>query len=421
MMSAISPHFRPQRDHGQRIRRFVDSHHNEAVELLAELVKVPSDNPPGDCAPHAERVAELYQSLGFDVERHPVPEDLARDVGMISATNLIVRHRFGPGPTIAFNVHGDVVAPGVGWSVDPYGAEVKDGWMYGRGVATSKSDIVTYGFALLALKNLGERLEGSIEIHVTYDEETGGDIGPRWLLQRGLTRPDYVICAGLSYGVVTAHNGCLHLEVEVLGRSAHAARPETGIDALEWAVEIARALYDKRKTFATRTSQVEGITTPSLVIGLISGGINTNVVPDRIVMRLDRRMIPEENETEVERELTAFILDRAKSVPGITCNVKRIMLASPLKPLEGSQKLAEIFCKHATKIFGEPVRSHGVPLYTDARHYCDAGIPTVLYGAGPHSMLEANAHRADERLKLEDLRKATEVVALSAIDILAGV
>jgi succinyl-diaminopimelate desuccinylase len=418
IMSISAPLPRTTPNHQQRIRRFLDEHHDEAVRLLAELVKVPSDNPPGDCDPHAERVVELYRAVGFEVERHPVPANLVRGVGMISATNLIARHHFGPGPTIALNVHGDVVAPGVGWSVDPYGAMMKDGWMYGRGVATSKSDIVTYAYALLVLRDLGEKLNGSVEIHVTYDEETGGDIGPLRLLRQGLTKPDYVICAGLSYGVVTAHNGCLHLEIEVLGKSAHAARPETGIDALEGATDIARALYELRRSFASKLSQVEGITTPSLVIGLISGGVNTNVVPERIVMRVDRRTIPEENVEVVERELAAFIVERAKSIPGITCNVKRVMLASPLKPLKGSEKLADTLCRHASAVFGEPVKTHGVPLYTDARHYCNAGIPTVLYGAGPHSMLEANAHRADEKLRLSDLRKATEVVALAAYDLL---
>ncbi|MBN9250714.1 MAG: M20/M25/M40 family metallo-hydrolase, partial [Mesorhizobium sp.] len=254
-----------------RLIDFIAAHRDDQVRMLAELVKVASDNPPGDCQPHADRAAELYEALGFEVERHRVPQDLVEKVGMISASNLIVRHRFGPGPTIALNAHGDVVAPGEGWTVDPYGAVIKDGWMYGRGVATSKSDFVSYAYALLALMSLGEKLNGTIEIHLTYDEEVGGDIGPLLLLQQGLTKPDYVICAGLSYGVVTAHNGCLHLDVEVRGRSAHAARPETGVDALEAATHILNRLYSLRAGFASQKSSVNGITIPSMVVGLISG------------------------------------------------------------------------------------------------------------------------------------------------------
>ena len=129
----------------------VNARFDEEVRFLAELVKVPSDNPPGDCAPHAVRAAELLEAMGFTVERHPVPAELVRANGMVSATNLVIRHRFGDGPTVALNAHGDVVPPGEGWSSDPYGAEIRDGVMYGRGVAVSKSDFATYAFALQAL------------------------------------------------------------------------------------------------------------------------------------------------------------------------------------------------------------------------------------------------------------------------------
>ncbi|MFU0507258.1 ArgE/DapE family deacylase [Pseudaminobacter sp. NGMCC 1.201702] len=403
-----------------RLMDFIGSHRDDQIRMLAELVKVASDNPPGDCQAHADRAAELYEALGFEVERHKIPQELVEKVGMISATNLIVRHRFGPGPTIALNAHGDVVAPGEGWTVDPYGAEIKDGWMYGRGVATSKSDFVTYAYALLALMSLGEKLSGAVEIHLTYDEEVGGDIGPLYLLQQGLTKPDYAICAGLSYGVVTAHNGCLHLDVEVRGKSAHAARPETGVDALEAATHILNRVYSLRAGFAEQKSSVTGITIPSLVVGLISGGVNTNVVPDKIVMRIDRRMIPEENGAEVTRELIAFIEGAAREMPGVECHVRELMLANPLKPLKGQERLAGALQRHASALIGEEVLAHGVPLYTDARHYCNAGIPTVLYGAGPRTMLEANAHRADEKLKLDDLILATNVIALSLNEMLSG-
>ena len=117
-----------------------------ATAFLAALVRAPSDNPPGDCAAHAELTAGLLEGLGFTVERHAVPAELARAHGMVSATNLVVRQRFGPGPTIALNAHGDVVPPGAGWTADPYGAEIRDGWMVGRGAAVSKSDIATYTF-----------------------------------------------------------------------------------------------------------------------------------------------------------------------------------------------------------------------------------------------------------------------------------
>ena len=403
------------------IHEYLRAHQDAETRFLAEIVKVPSDNPPGDCDPAAETVAKLLEGLGFVVERHKVPDALVKANGMISATNLIVRRTFGQGgPTIALNAHGDVVPPGTGWTRDPYGAEIVDGWMVGRGAAVSKSDIATYAFAMLALEKSGAALNGTVELHVTYDEEAGGDIGPRWILEQGLTRPDLAIGAGFSYAVVTAHNGCLHLEVEVLGRSAHAARPFTGVDALEAANGILTALYGWRAGLAARVSKVPGIGSPQMTVGLISGGINTNVVPDRIVFRLDRRMVPEENSAEVEAELRAMIARAAELHPQARVTVNRILLAEPLTPTPAGEKLTETLRRHATRVMGEPVPTSGVPLYTDARHYAKAGVPIVLYGAGPHTIEEANAHRADERLPLADLYKATEVVALTLAELLGG-
>ncbi len=405
----------------ETISIFLDAERDAQAAFLAELVKVPSDNPPGDCRRHAERAAELLEGLGFRVERHPVPEVQVRANGMISATNLVVRRRFGEnggGPVVALNAHGDVVPPGEGWTKDPYGAEIKDGWMYGRGVAVSKSDFAAYAWALKALEASGAPLRGAVELHLTYDEEAGGNIGPGFLMREGISRPDLVIGAGFSYAIVTAHNGCLHLEVEVNGRSAHAAMPHTGVDALEVATGILSALYAWRKTLVSRRSAVEGIGSPQLTVGLIRGGINTNVVPDRITFRLDRRMIPEERPEEVEAELRSLIAKAAEAIPEAHVEVRRILLVEPLTPLPAGERMTELLCRYASEIMGEPVRPKGVPLYTDAPHYASRGIPVVLYGAGPHTIEEANAHRADERLPLADLRKATEVVALTLLDLL---
>jgi succinyl-diaminopimelate desuccinylase len=404
----------------QTMHAFLARERGAQEHFLAELVRVPSDNPPGDCRAHAARARDLLLDLGFTVEEYPVPEELAREHGMIGATNLVVRERFGEGPVIALNAHGDVVPPGLGWTTDPYGAHIKDGYMYGRGVAVSKSDFATYTYALLALKASGVALHGTVELHFTYDEEAGGLIGPQWLLEGGITAPDYALSAGFSYGIITAHNGCLHLEVEIVGRSAHAARPETGVDALEAATSVLAALYEIRKTYRERTSAIEGIESPTLTVGLISGGINTNVVPDLVVFRLDRRIIPEEDPADVEATLTSAIQTAAARWPGISCSVRRILLAQPFIPTPAQEPLIAAISKHAGAIMGEPVAAHGVPLYTDARLYAAAGIPTVLYGAGPHTLLEANGHRADERLRLEDLHRATEVVALALYDLLSG-
>jgi len=295
--------------------------------------------------------------------------------------------------------------------------------MYGRGVAVSKSDFATYAFALLALKRLppesGE-LKGVVELHFTYDEEVGGEIGPRWLLAQGLSRPDYAICAGFSYAVTTAHSGCLHLEVTVKGRQGHAAMPESGVDALAAATGILQAIYDSRAELTARRSAVNGITCSTINVGLISGGINTNVVPDQVTFRIDRRIIPEENPAQAEAELRQLIERATGAQAGIHVEVRRIMLALPLKPLPGAERLTQALQRHGQTFFGVAIGEHGVPLYTDARHYSEFGVPTVLYGAGPRTLGEANGHGANECLRLNDLRRATATVACTLADVLAA-
>lgn len=410
------------------VHAFVEREFIRQVEFLAELVRVPSDNPPGDCSPAAERAHELLESLlDLEVEKDIVPESVVKANGMISATNLIVRRRFGHGgPTIALNAHGDVVPPGRGWTRDPYGAEIIDDIdhglvMFGRGVAVSKSDFATYTWALLALIELekhGAPLNGVVELQFTYDEEIGGNIGPKRLVEQHLTTPSMAISAGFSYAVTSAHNGCLHLEVVVNGKSGHAAIPSTGVDALEAATDILNALYSHRAELAHQHSKVRGIDTPTLNVGLIQGGINTNVVPDRVTLRLDRRVIPEESAVEAEARLRELIAAAVAHRPDISVDIKRIMLAEPLIELPGAARMIIALRTHAEEEFGVSIPVHGVPLYTDARHYSTAGIPTVLYGAGPKTLQEANGHGADECLRLNDLKKATAVVALTLADLM---
>jgi succinyl-diaminopimelate desuccinylase len=399
---------------------WIDAHFEAEVAFLQALVQVPTDTPPGNNAPHAERTAQLLAGFGLDAERHPVPQALVEAAGMGSITNLIVRRRFGDGGrVIALNAHGDVVPPGEGWQHEPYGGEVVDGRLYGRASAVSKSDFATYTFATRALESLQAPLKGGIELHFTYDEEFGGELGPGWLLAQGLTRPDLLIAAGFSYQVVTAHNGCLQMEVTVHGKMAHAAIPTTGVDALQGAVAILNALYQQNVLYRQIRSGVEGITHPYLNVGRIEGGTNTNVVPGKVVLKLDRRMIPEEDPVAVEATLRQVIAEAAASQPGIRVEIRRLLLARALQPLPGNAPLVEALQRHGAAVFGEAIPTSGTPLYTDVRLYCEQGIPAVIYGAGPRTVFESNAKRADEHLVLEDLKRATKVVARSLYDLLS--
>jgi acetylornithine deacetylase/succinyl-diaminopimelate desuccinylase-like protein len=407
----------------EQLDAWVDTHFDEEVKFLQALVQVPTDTPPGNNAPHAERTAELLKGFGFDAEKHVIPQWALDEYGLAAITNLIVRRRYGDGRTVALNAHGDVVPPGEGWTHGPYSGEVVDGKLYGRASAVSKSDFATYTFATRALESLGATLRGGVELHFTYDEEFGGELGPGWLLKNKLTKPDLLLAAGFSYQVVTAHNGCLQMEVTVHGKMAHAAIPDTGVDALQGAVAILNALYAQNMLYKQVTSKVPGITHPYLNVGRIEGGTNTNVVPGKVVLKLDRRMIPEEKPAEVEATIRKVIADAAaefsaKSSQGITVEIKRLLLANALQPLPGNKPLVDALRKHGEAVFGEAIPTSGTPLYTDVRLYGEAGVPAAIYGAGPRTVFESNAKRADEHLVLEDLRRATKVVARTLFDLL---
>ena len=398
---------------------WIDAHFDEEVRFLQALVQVPTDTPPGNNAPHAVRTAELLKAFGFEAEQHAVDAAEVRSAGLESITNLVVRRKYGAGRTVGLNAHGDVVPPGEGWSHDPYGGEVEGGKLYGRASAVSKCDFATYTFATRALESLNRPLKGAVELYFTYDEEFGGELGPGRLLEEGVIQPDLLIAAGFSYQVVTGHNGCLQLEVTVHGKMGHAAVPDTAVDALQAATLILNALYHQNTLYKQLRSEVLGITHPYLNVGLIQGGTNTNVVPGKVVLKLDRRMIPEENPAEVEATLRRVMAEAVAGSHGIRIEVKRLLLAHALKPLAGNQPLVETLSRNASEVFGEPIGASGTPLYTDARLFCERGIPAVLYGCGPRTVLESNAKRADEHIELADLRRATKVVARALADLLA--
>jgi len=142
-------------------------------------------------------------------------------------------------------------------------------------------------------------------------------------------------------------------------------------------------------------------------------------VPGKVVLKLDRRMIPEEDPTEVEAHLHEVIQGTLAPLPGIRVEIRRLLLARAMRPLPAGAPLVESLCRHASTVFGEPVATSATPLYTDARLFAERGIPAAIYGAGPRTVLESNAKRADEHLCLSDLKGATRVVARTLLDLLA--
>ena len=380
----------------------------EAVAFLRDLVRRPTENPPGDTGDAIEWLAGSLEARGLVVERHPVPAPFARHYGRGDLVNLVVRRRFGDGPTVALHAPIDTVPAGTGWVREPFEGEIADGILYGRGARDSKADIAAYVFALAALDTVGRTHGGTVELHLTADEESGGFLGPAFLLSHGLTAPDAVIGAGTAYQVVTGQEGVLHMEVLLRGRQAHASRPEDGRDAVAAVLPLLAAAYADRER-ARRP----------LTVGFLDGGRGVNVVADRVRFTIDRRLGQDEDGEAVERALIAC-LEGAHSTADVELECRRLLLAEPVRPTPPAVTLAETLARHATEAMDRPVPVASAPVVSGARHYAAAGIPTALYGVGPPVVGEGVDFAGDECVRLEDMRRATLAIAATLDEVLRG-
>jgi len=383
------------------------AHRDDLVDYLRELVRIPSDNPPGDCSAIATRVEDEFRRFGLDVERHDVP----RETGPPAPTVLGWLGPRTSTPSLALNAHADVIPPGEGWSVDPYGGVVVDGRVIGRGAAVSKSDVAAYTYALAALREtFGVPDSPTVVAAITNDEETGGRLGPGWLISDYGLRPDAVICAGFTHGVVTAHNGCLQGTIIVTGRSAHAAMPWNGVDAIRLAEAVLARLYDADTELARRSSDIAGIERPTLVATRISGGGPQGVTAGTVEISIDRRILPADSTEDALDHLERLVQSVARETGGEIV-FEPTLIVQPLRPSDGQDELVRALQVEGAPIVGHELEPHGMPIFTDARWFSVAGIPTVLYGAGPRDPAEARGHAADENVQIDDLVRATEVVA----------
>ena len=394
--------------HHDTLRGWLDDHRDDLVQYLQELVRIPADNPPGDCATIADRVESEFRRFGLQVERH----DIAREAGPPAPTVL---GWLGPPtktPAIMLNAHLDVIPPGDGWTVDPYGGVIVEGRIVGRGAAVSKSDVATYTYALAALAETSAIPEEFTAVAaITGDEETGGALGPGWLVSEYGLRPERAVCAGFTHGVVIAHNGCLQGRIVIQGRTAHAATPWNGNDAIRLAQAVLARLYEVDLGFESRTSDIAGITRPTVVATRLSGGGPQGVTAGSVEIGIDRRILPTDSIEEALADMHRLVREVASQNGGASIVFEPSLLVNPLKPSAAQDELVRALCAEAPPIVGHELDVHGLPIFTDARWFSDVGVPVVLYGAGPRDPAEAKGHAADENVGIEDLVAATEVIA----------
>jgi len=386
--------------------------------LLKKLVQTGTETRSDQLIKASEKVAGLLEVLEFEVERHAPDAARIEAQGAQPMQNLVARKQFGEGPVLAFVCHIDTVEAHPSWTFEPLAADIVDGRMYGLGAVSGKGDLAAQVYAVLSLMQIGAPLKGTIELHISFDGESGGSLGAKWLLADEIVKPDMVIAGGPARAVATHSTGTMILDVDVRGKTAPAHAPERGNDALEAATHALARLYQFRGGLKAHASEIPGLGAPTMVIEHISGGEDTGV-PEYVNFRLDRRILPDEDPMQVEKQLTNLIGSTIAKMPGTRCRIRRAALIPAMGNNENTKSLVSALSGRLEAKLGERPGPRGLGYDHEGRHYAAAGIPTAMYGAAPLDVAAAGLHGPDEHLVLDDLRLSTEVLALSAMDLLS--
>jgi len=400
------------------LARAVDDLEDGTVSFLREMVRTPSVNPPGDYAAILDLLRTRYGECGWDVEVEWAPETLLEELDLPHPRpNVLAYVTRGAGPTVALNAHIDTVPVEPSkWTYDPFGGEIADGRLYGRGARDSKGRIAAYTLAARALEATDLLPEGvTLVLALTADEETGGEAGAGQVVESGALCADYAIVEGSTYAVEYASSGLLTFRVDVEGASAHAGlEPEEGANAVVAAARLVTALDAHGDELAERESEVPGVGSATCTPATIDGGVKTNVVPPSASFTVDRRVPPDHDPEAAERAFRGVVA--GVDLPaGTTASVEAL---SRTKPFRSDPEDAHVraVARNANAVLGDvPVR--GTRGGSDAGHFHAGGTKAVKFGPGGR---DSNVHGPDENLALDQLRDAAVVVAASVHDIGRG-
>jgi acetylornithine deacetylase/succinyl-diaminopimelate desuccinylase family protein len=369
---------------------------DETLALLRELIRCPSENPPGGEEATAACLAAYF-------ERHGIPVRLEEILPY--RPNVIAELGAEGGPTLVFNGHTDTVPAGPGWTLDPFGADVRDGLVYGRGACDMLAGVAAMSAATVALKRSGVPLEGCVVVHAVIDEEdhsSGSKAAARDV------DADWVIVAEPTAGSVNAFGkGQLNVEITFEGKAAHSSRPDEGRNAIHDAAAFVELVEREHRRLAER--DYPGVGPVTFSTGLITGGITGSIVPPECTIVIDRRLLPTETLEEAQAHVERLLEEVAAERPGLEFTLRPTLRFPPFPPAPGDElaRAVQAAVRDVGAGSGEIGGSRGA---TDASWYAARGIPTVVFGPGDIQ----NAHQPDEWVAVDDLRLGTRVLALVA-------
>ncbi|HEY7061337.1 MAG TPA: ArgE/DapE family deacylase [Chloroflexota bacterium] len=394
----------------QRLLAALDAQAEELYGLLAALVRAPSVNPPGDTRAPVAVARDWLAARGIVAEvLGSAPE----------RPSMIARCAFGEagqaGPRLLFLSHLDTVPLGdaTGWTVDPFGAVVRDGRMWGRGAADAKGSAAPMLLALSALAAAAPPLRGSLAVALVADEETGG-AGAQYLLDRGaLTAHGVVVGETTNNEVAIAEKGVAWLRLVTRGRTAHASVPHAGVNA---AAQLVRWLARVEQNVATRLPERRHplVSPPSLSLSTLAGGVASNVVPDRAEAVVDRPTLPGETLVGARAEILAEAAPLQADDPAIQPAVEVMVWAEPFETAPDAAIVrAALAARRTLGLSAAPV---GYQQASDGRFFGARGVPTLVLGPG----VAEGTHVPDESVPLAQVVEAAKLYALTALRYLAA-
>jgi succinyl-diaminopimelate desuccinylase len=413
-----------------RVLTTIDALTDEAVAFTADLIRMPTVNPPGELYQECARfIGGTLAKFDFEVEYHAA-EGRPEHTPAHPRVNVVGTKRGRSlRPLVHLNGHFDVVPAGAGWTVDPFGGDVRDGRIWGRGSCDMKAGIAAAIFAGEAIRRAGVELNGSVEVSGTVDEESGGFAGVAWLAHHGrlsAARTDYAIIPEPLYvdRICIGHRGVYWFEVLTKGRIAHGSMPFHGVSAIEhMGMLLDRIRDDLQPRLAARTTAVPvipaGARHATLNINGISGGqavdgIQTPCVADRCRAVFDRRFLLEEGFDATRAEIVELLNAVARDVPDFQYEIRDLMVVHPTKTPDGSPVVSALD-RALHRVLGRSGGLVASPGTYDQKHFARiAGVPhCVAYGPGILDL----AHQPDEYVDISDLTNATKVIALAVLEL----
>jgi len=391
----------------EKVLELIDSKRDELASFLQRLIQFESVNPPGNEGPIARYIAERLKESGFDVELVEVAE---------GRPNVIGRLKGSTGkPSLLVYGHSDVVPVGdlANWTYPPFEGKMINGEIHGRGSQDHKFPIPPLIIAADAIREVGLALKGDLVLTVVADEETGGEYGFRWLVENGyFDDTDCMIYGGAGSDgsvVVIGANGQLATTVIVRGVGAHSASLEKGVNAIVKANKVITKLQELADKVNVRTHPLTGKARMS--INMIQAGEKINVLPDKCVITIDRRITPGENFQDAHDEIQK-VLDQLKAEdPELDVE---LITKTGMHPVasDPDSELVKVLKEAGEEIRGgDPVRVTGSQGSSDYSWYVNIlGKPAAAYSM---SSAERRGHAPNEFVLVDDLVKTAKAYALT--------